>query len=103
MQMTIEAVGPQMRSAMYVNQLGGDSFLSPRLTHRTFDDIADAQFASNLCSIEGAPLVRETRAAGDHDEPADAGQRRDDLRYDSLGEVILLRVATQIGEGPHRD
>ncbi len=48
-------------------------------------------------------LVGEGRIAGDHEQPADLGECRNDLLDHAVGEVFLLRIAAHIGEGQHRD
>ena len=99
----IEAVGPQMRAGFGVDQLRGDAHAVAALAHRTFEDIAHSEFAAHLLHVDGAALVGEARIAGDHEEPADAGERRDDLLDHAVGEVFLLRVAAHIGEGQYCD
>jgi len=58
-----------------------------------FKYIAHAQFAPDLLHVDRLALVGEARIAGDHEQPADAGERSDDLLDDAVGEIFLLRVA----------
>jgi len=92
-----------MRPAQRVDQLGGDAHSTACFAHRAFEDIADAELATDLLHIDRLALVGEARIAGDDEEPADAGERRDDLLNHAVGEVVLLRIGAQIGEGENRD
>ena len=73
------------------------------LADAAFEHEAHAQFAADLLHIDCAALVGEARIAGDHEEPADAAQCGGDLRDHAVGEIFLLRVAAQIGEGQDRN
>jgi hypothetical protein len=42
--------------------------------HRTFEHVADAQFAPDLLHIDGPTLVSEARVAGGDEQPADAAE-----------------------------
>jgi hypothetical protein len=46
----------------------------------------------------GWPLYVKARIASDDEEPADAGERGDDLFDHAVGEIFLLGVAAHIGE-----
>src|SRR5262249_19561688 len=100
---TVEAFGPEMRSGDSVDQLGGDAYPSASLAHRTFEHIADTQFAADLLHIDRLALVCKTGIAGDYEEPADARQRGNDLLDHAIGEMFVLGVAAHIGEGQYRD
>ena len=41
--------------------------------------------------------------ARDHQEPAQLGQRGDDVLADAVGEILLLRIAAHVDEGQHGD
>ncbi len=99
----VETVGPEMRSIGCVNQLCGDPHPAASFAHRAFEHIADTQFATDLLHIDRLALVNEGRIAGDDKEPADAGECGDDLLDHAVGEILLLRVAADIGKGQHRD
>ena len=95
----IEAVGPEMRAGERVDQLRGDPHPIASLAHRAFEHIAHPKLTADLLYVDGLALVRETRIAGDDEEPADARQGGDDLLDHAVGEVFLLRVAAHVGEG----
>ena len=92
-----------MRAACRVDQLRGDAHPVSAFAHRAFQDIADAELAADLLHIDCPALVSEGRIAGDDKQPADAGERGDDLLDHAVGEVFLLRIAAHIGKGQDRD
>src|SRR6516162_2049974 len=47
----------------------------------------------DAAALDGLALVSKSRIAGDDEQPADAGQRGDDLLDHAVGEILLLRVA----------
>src|SRR5262245_28810998 len=91
-----------MRTIRGIDQLGGDAYPSAGPPHRTFQDIADAQFAADPFHIDGLTHVRKTGLAGDYDQPADSAERSNDLLDHSFREILLLRVPTHVGERQHR-
>ena len=99
----VEAVGPNMRAADCVDQLRGDAHATARLAHRAFEHIAHPQIAADLLHIDRLALVRETGIAGDHEQPADAAECRNDLLDHPVSEIFLLRIAAHVLEGQHRD
>src|SRR6516164_3645613 len=100
---TVEAVGPQMRPGQRVDQLRRDAHPSAGFAHRAFEHIADTELSADLLHLDRLAFVRKARIAGDHEEPADAGERGNDLLNHAVGEIFLLRVTAQIGEGQYRD
>ena len=48
----VDAVGPEMRAAKCVDQLGDDTHATARLAHRTFEEISDAKLAPDLLHID---------------------------------------------------
>src|ERR1700758_3315823 len=81
-----------------VDQLGGDAHTVSALSHRAFQHIADAKLAADLLYIDCPALVGEGGIAGDDEEPANAGQGRNDLLDHAVGEVFLLWIAAHILE-----
>ena len=92
-----------MRAVCRVDQLGGDAHAVAGFAHRALEDVANAKLAADLLHADRLALERETRIAGDDEEPTDARERGDDLLDHAVGEILLLRVAAQIGEGQHRN
>src|SRR5215469_4644671 len=52
--------------------------------------------------MNGLALVGETRIAGDHEQPANARERSDDLLDHPVCEIVLIGVAAHIGERQDR-
>ncbi len=94
----VEPIGPQMRAGHRVDQLADNAHATAGLAHRAFEHVPNAEFAADLLHVDRLALVREARIAGDDEEPADAGERGDDLLDHAVGEIFLLRIAAQIGE-----
>src|SRR6267378_5838332 len=92
-----------MRAGDRVDQLTGNADPVAAFAHRAFEHIAHAKLMPNLLRIGRLALVRETRIAGDDEQPADARERGNDLLYHAIGEILLLRVAAHICERQHRD
>jgi hypothetical protein len=55
----VEMVGPEMSSLPHVDQLCGYAHPVAALSHRTFEHIADAQFAPDLLHVDCPPFVSE--------------------------------------------
>jgi hypothetical protein len=92
-----------MRAGRRVDQLCGDAHALACLAHRAFEDVADAEFASDLLHIDRLALVGEAGVAGDDEEPADPRQRGDDLLDHTVDKIFLLGIAAHIGEREYRD
>jgi len=99
----VEPVGPEMRASGCVDQLCSNTHPAAGLAHRSFEDVAHAEFARDLLHINRLALVGEGRIAGDDKEPADARQRRNDLLDHAICEIFLLGVAAHIGKRHYRD
>ena len=63
----------------------------------------NAEVSADRFHVDGPALVREGRIAGYDEQPADAGERGDDLLDHAVDEIFLLGIAAHIGEGQHRD
>jgi hypothetical protein len=98
-----EPIDPEMRAGASVDQLLGDPHPVPGCANRPFEHIANAELAPDLLHIDGLPFVGEARIAGDDEEPADTGERRDDLLDHAVGKIFLLGIAAHIGERQYRN
>ena len=81
-----------------VDELRGDAQPLPRLAHAAFEHESGVQILADVADIDGAALVGEGGIAGDYREPAVAGEQGQDVFGDTVGEVLLLRVATHVDE-----
>src|SRR6516225_11058737 len=92
-----------MRAVGRIDQLRGDANTAASFTHRAFKDVTYAQVAADLLHIDGLALVGESRIAGNHEEPADLGERGDDLLDHAIREILLIWVAAHVGKGENSD
>jgi hypothetical protein len=102
-QRAIVALRPDMAAGGDRIELGGDSHAIARLADAALHDIAHAEFAADLGEMDGAVLVDERGVAGDHVDPAQPRQRRDDVLADAVGKVFLLGLAAHVDEGQDGD
>ena len=71
--------------------------------HRAFEHIADVQLASQPLYIHGFALERKRGVARNHERSIDAGQVRGQALGHTINEVVLFRIATDVGEGQNDD
>src|SRR6516165_6560559 len=57
----VEAIGPKMRAGLRLDQLRGDPHATASFAHRTFQHIADTEFAPYLLHVDSLALVGEAR------------------------------------------
>jgi hypothetical protein len=86
-----------------VDELGRDADVVAVLAHAAFDDVVDAELFADSLVVDGFLLVNERGVPRDHIEPAQLGQRGDDVLADAFGKIFLLRLAGEIGKGQHRN
>ena len=99
----LEAVGPEMRAGFGVDELRVDAHPVLVALHRAFEHIADAELLADLLGVDVLALVGEGRVAGDDEAVADARQVGRQILGDPVGEVVLVRVVREVGEGQHDD
>src|SRR6516162_3061429 len=92
-----------MRAGESIDQLPSDPHPTAGFAHRALEDVADAELPPDLLHVDRLALVGETRIAGDHEQPADARERSDDLLDHAICEIFLLRVAAHVGERQNGD
>ena len=91
-----------MGSGRRIDHLGGHAHAVARLAHAAFEHIADAELAADLLHVDGAVLVNQGGVSRDDEQPLDARKARDDVVDHPVGEIVLSRIAAQIGEGQDR-
>src|SRR5882724_6750775 len=92
-----------MRAGERVNKLRGDPHPLAGFAHGPFKHIPHPKLPPDLPYVDSLSLVRKTRIAGDHEKPADAAERGDDLLDHAVGEVLLIRIAAHICERQYRN
>jgi len=76
--------------------------LPPRWTLPS-EDVADVQLAPDRLHVDRLAFVGERRIARDHDGPSDPRDVGRQALRDPVDEMLLLRVASDIGERQHHD
>ena len=99
----IVALGPDVAAGCDVIELCSDTHAIATFAHAALDHITDAEFLGDLLHVDGLALVCERGVACDHEEPAQFGQRGDDVLADAVGKILVLRVAAHVDEGEHGD
>ena len=97
----VELIGPEMRAAVGVDELGVDPDLIAAGQHRAFQHIAHAQILADRLGVDRLALEGEGRIARDDEAVADARESGGQFIGEGVGEVILRRIAAEIGERQH--
>ena len=92
-----------MRAGFRVDELRVDAHPVLVALHRAFEHIADAKFLADLLGVDALALVGEGGVARDHEAVADAREIGGEVFGDAVGEIVLARIAGEIGEGQHDD
>src|SRR5579862_3960903 len=65
-QVTIVAVGPEMRSVLAIDELSSDPNPRSSLAHASLQNESDTELAADLLNLYGLAFVDECRVTGDH-------------------------------------
>ena len=99
----VEMLCPQMRAGTCLDQLSRNSEPVSGPPHAAFEHVANAEFAPHLTHIDSTALVGKGRVAGDYGKVPEAAERGDDVLDHAIGEIFLLGIAAEIGEGQHSE
>ena len=94
----VEPLGPQMIPRSGVDELDVDAHSVSAALNAALKDIADVQLAPDRLHVERFALVRERRIPGDHDRASYPREVGREAFCDPVDEMLLLRVAADIGE-----
>src|ERR1700722_14923080 len=97
------ALRPDVAAGGSVVELHGDTHAVAGLAHAAFDHIANAEVSGDLLHMDGLAFVDERRVPRDHEEPAQFGERGNDILADTVGKILLLRIAAHVGKGKYGD
>ena len=100
-ELAVKTLGPLMGTGLGVDELDGDPHAAAGKTDAAFEEIADAELIGDLAGIYRAVLVNEGRVAGDDGEGLEPAQRCDEVLDDAVGEIVLGRIAAEVGEREH--
>jgi len=92
-----------MRAGFGLNQLDIDAHAVSRPLDAALQHIANVQFAADLLQINVLALKGEGCIASDHESATDARQIRRQAFRDPVDEILLFRVAADIGEWQNDD
>src|SRR6516162_8942606 len=95
----IEALSPEMRAGLGLNQLDIDAHTISRSLDTAFEHIAHVEFASDLLEINRLALVCEGCAAPDDERAGYAREVGRQALGHAIDEIVLLRIVTDIGKG----
>ena len=95
----VEALGPEMRSGLGLDQLHVDAHAASAALHAAFEDVAHVELAPDLFEIDGPALVGEGRAPADDERARDAREVGGQALGDAVDEILLLGIAADVGEG----
>ena len=99
----LESVGPEMRAAFRVDELGVDAHPVGVALHRAFEDVAHAKFLADRLGVEVLALEGEGGVAGDDEAVVEARQFGGEILGDAVGEIVLGRIVGEVGERQHDD
>ena len=102
-EVAVVSLGHYVMISVGADQLRRDPHPAARLAHAALENIAHAQLLTDFLDVDCLPFVGEGRVAGDHRECAPAGEHRDDVLGDAIGEELLLRITAEVGEWQNRD
>jgi len=94
---------PEVPAARGIDELRSDAHAVGGAADAAFEHVANAELASDLPDVDRLAFVGEARISRNDEQRADAGQRRDDVLDDTVGEELLFQVAAHGGEGEHGD
>ena len=98
-QVAVEAFRPDLVPGRRLNQLRRHSNLIARLSDATVKDVSDAQLARDIRYLQIATPVDEGRLTRDDKQLIVAGQLRNYVVGDTIGEIRLLGIAGHVLEG----
>jgi hypothetical protein len=92
----LETVGPHMGPRLGRNELRVDFNRLASATHTAFEQIAYAEFATDLFRIDGFALVSERRISGDDEAIGYARKVSRQIVRDGVDEIFLIGIAAQV-------
>ena len=99
----VEPLRPKMTAGLGVDELHVDAHAISAALNAALEDIANIQVAADGLHVERLALVSESRVAGDHDGAPDTREIGRETLRDPVDEVLLFRVAADIGERQNND
>ena len=89
----VELFGPEVSAAAGVDKLGVDPHPIAARLHRTFQNVAHAQFLADRLGVDRLTLVGEGRIARDDEVAWDPRESGGQFIGQGVGEVVLPQIA----------
>ena len=94
----VEPLRPEMTARFSVDELHVDSHAISASLNAALENVADVQLVADSLKVEWLALVGERRVAGDHDSATDTREIGRQALRDPVDEMLLFRIASDIGE-----
>ena len=92
-----------MCSCRSVDQLPGNADSIASFAHTAFEHIANAKFTPDLLYVDGLAFVSKAGVSRDDEKRLGPRQAGNDVLDHAVGEIVLLRIGAQVGEGEYGD
>jgi hypothetical protein len=102
-QLAIVGLGPQVLIGANVDELDNDAHAITSFAHAPVEDGIGTECRADLLQTLLPILEAHHRRAGNHLERSNLRQMRDDVVGDPVGEIVVLGIRAEIGEGQHCD
>jgi hypothetical protein len=99
----VELVGPQMRAAVGVNQLGVDPDTCAAPLSASFEDVTNAKLLAGRFHVFGLAAIGEGRGSRYDEAVRKTRQAGGQLLGQHIAKIVLAGVAGKIGERQHYD
>ena len=96
-------LGPEVGAAAGVDELGVDPHAIAARLHRAFENIAHAEILADRRGVDRLALEGHGRIARDDESAADTRETGGQFIGQGVDEVVLPRIAREVGEGHDDD
>src|SRR5262245_25392620 len=101
--LTIEPVGPDVSAGFSVDELRRDAKAVVGAPDAALEHVAHLELAPKLGYVHRLPLVLKCRVACEHMQVVRPRQLGQNVLGQAVAEILLFRIAAQIGEGENGD
>jgi hypothetical protein len=92
-----------MAAAFGVNQLRSNANAVSAASDAAFEHVSDPTLASDSPDVDSPALILEAGVASYHKQLAESRQLGNYIFHHPISEVLLRRIAIEIGEGKNSD
>src|SRR5260370_20366110 len=100
-QIAVVAVGPDVIPRFSLDELGSNADPIGGLAEAAFEHITHAEISADLLHIDRLAFIGKRRVPGDDEQRGIMRKSGDDVFGYTIGDELLLGVATHIGEGQY--